>query len=186
MERQNDHLYKNFFSIIAVVICFLLMVPVFRLIPADAQQTLSTVDASREQALETKILTFFDELKRGSPSAIDNFLRNTNSPLVPPQISPGIFSPPTPSSPLTTDLRTKVDDCKKQFGDILNWEKIEDKKTGNDIIVYRYVLKYDQYPVIWTFAFYRKPSSSTASSSLTSPSGNVWTLIGLHFNIDIL
>jgi hypothetical protein len=87
------------------------------------------------------------------------------------------------------ELRNKVTECKEQFGDILNWEKIEEKKLGNDVVVFRYVLKYDQYPVIWTFAFYRKPplSSSTPTTiSLPSTPSNPWMLVGLRFGEEIL
>jgi len=187
LKRQYDHLYKNVYGIMAVAVCVLLLVPVLRLIPVDAQMPTSPIESTMEPELGKKIQTFFESLKKGSASAIDDFLRNSNSPLAPPQSSSASLGTGTSSSLPTTGLRTKVDECKIQFGDIHNWEKIEEKKVGNDVIMFRYVLKYDQCPVIWTFTFYRKPSNSTSSSSsLPSTPSNPWTLIALNFDTNIL
>ena len=162
MKRLN----KNFFTVGAVLVCFLLLLPTYRFLTVDAQQT--PVDASREHEVEMKIRTFFDGLKReiaasaSTSPAFDELLRQ----------SP--FSAPGAGSQLVP-LRTRVDEMKKDFGEILNWEKHEIKQFGTDVVVVRYVLKHDSYPVMWSFTFYRKPSTSP-----TSPIIHPWVLVELQ------
>jgi hypothetical protein len=167
----------------AALFCVLLLLPTLRLVPVDAQSTSTStpVDVSRVRELDTQIEDFFNDLKRGTMTmtALNNLLR---------QGSLGS------SNSDVTALRTKVDECKTKFGEILAWEKYDDesKRIGTDIMQIRYILKYDQYPVIWTFTFYRKPSVSssplsfTPSTAVSSGSSSTWTLISLHFDTEIL
>jgi hypothetical protein len=167
MERRYDHLYKRLYGIGAAVVFVLLLFPAFRLLPTGAQAP-TTPDAGREQELSARVQTFFTALSRGnSAPAFEELLRQS----------------PLNAAAAGTELarmRNKVEEFKTQFGDILRWDKHDVKQIGEDIIVMRYILKYDQYPVIWTFAFYRKPS--TASSLGNS---NVWTLVEVHFDTNL-
>ena len=163
MARQYDLLYKNLYGIVAALAFFLLLLPILWLVPIDAQLT-STVDISREQGLDTRIHEFFSSLKRGSHTAFEELLQTS------------AYSTSS-AEPHVTDLRKEVERAGKQFGEIQNWEKYEAKQVGSDIILVRYILKYDQHPVMWTFLFYRKPSST---QSMASPS--TWVLIQLYFD----
>jgi hypothetical protein len=168
MERQYNHLYKKLYSIGAALGCLLLLLLVLRFLPADALSQ-PAIDINREQELDTRIRTFFGALSReNSSSAFEELLRG--SPL-------GSSN----ANLQTTDLRNKVDELGQQFGGIIDWEEYEIKRMGKDVIVMRYILKYDQYPIIWTFAFYRKP---TSTSSLTT--SNSWVLIELRYDTNIL
>jgi hypothetical protein len=165
MARQYDSLYKNLYGIGAALVCFLLLLPTLRLMPTDAQLP-PTTDISREQGLDAKILDFFMSLKRGNHTlALEELLR---------QSALGSAS----AESQLTDLRKEVEKAGTLFGDIQSWEKSEGKPIGSDIILVRYILKYDRYPVMWTFLFYRKPSSAP---SITSP-GSSWELIELYFD----
>jgi hypothetical protein len=166
MKRQYDILYKNLICIGAALICFLLLLPAFRLTQTEAQIP-PTGDTNRDSDLDSRIQTFFMTLQRTtiSTSAFDELLRGS------------------PLGSLDADqrsgLRSKVDDLKKDFGEIINWEEYESKQIGKDVRLVRYILKYEHYPVIWTFAFYRKPT--TSSSSLTAS----WVLVKLEFDTEL-
>jgi hypothetical protein len=167
----------------AVLLCVLLLLSALRLDPAGAQSTSISADTSRVQELDTQIEDFFKALKRGTSTtatdtALRDFLRQSSL---------------NSSSTDVAALQTKVDECKTKFGEILAWEKYENesKRIGTDVMLIRYVLKYDQYPVIWTFKFYRKPSAGSSTSGFpsvtTGSSGSsTWVLIALHFDTDLL
>jgi hypothetical protein len=81
-----------------------------------------------------------------------------------------------------SEMKTKLDDVKIRFGNFKDFEKIDAKPIGKDLVIIRYLLKCELYPVVWSFTFYRRPNSTT---SLTTPQ---WQTIGLRFdtNLDIL
>ena len=160
-------LFKNLFGIGAVVLCFLLLSSSLRLLPVGAQ-TQST-DANREE-FDTRIVAFFDTLQKGpSTSAFYELLRG--SPLGAPE-----------ASTQSNTLREKIDALQPQFGSILTWERLDIKRIGTSTVLVRYVLMYDYYPVVWTFTFYRKPSST---SSMAISTANQWVLVELHFDTDM-
>jgi hypothetical protein len=139
--------------------------PAFRIAPTAAQQMSGEI--SRNSEFDSKIRSFFEALsKNNNTSAIEELLRQ--SPLGSPS-----------ASPQQAELMKQIEEITKQFGSILNWEKIDSKRVGEDIVILHYVLKCEQYPLIWTFTFYRKPLS--APSITQSP----WTIIELHFNTDL-
>jgi len=171
MERRGDYWFKNFLGIGAVLVCFLLLLSALRLAPVDAQQPPPSADTNREQELDTKISAFFTAFMRGNTeSAFQELLWQ----------SP--FGSASAGSALV-DLRNKAEETKTEFGDIYRWEKFETKRFGEDVVMVRYVLKHEQYPVLWTFVFYRKPSSTT-SMTMTNP--NAWVLVQLRFDTDIM
>ena len=175
MERRYNHLYKNLCGMGVVVVCFLLLLPALRFIPADAQTT-PPADPASERELDTRIVTFFRALMRSNSSALDEFLRRS------------VFSASGMDSPSVEQLRTEIDKAKTEFGEIIDFERIEFKRVGEDVYVFRYILKYEQHPVMWKFTFYRKPSgTSSLSTGTTSPlaTPNPWILIDLRFGIDM-
>jgi len=171
MKRENDHLYKSLYVIGVVLIGFMLFLATFRVVQVDAQSPGSATDTSRETTLiDTRIVSFFDTLKRGnSSSAFEEILYQ--SPL-------GSSS----AGSQISELQKQVDESRKDFGDILNWEKYDTKRMGEDVVVVQYILKHDQFPVIWSFAFYRKPASA---SSMTMTNPNPWVLVELRFDTNI-
>jgi hypothetical protein len=173
MERQYSHLYQNLCSIGAAAVCFLLLLSALRFIPADAQTTL-IADPASERELDGRIQNFFFALTRRTSSALAELVRRS------------VFSASGMDSPSVEQLRTEIDKAKTEFGEIINFERYEVKQVGEDVFVIRYILKYEQHPVMWKFTFYRKPSSP---SSLIVPSPSTppspWTLIKLHFDTDM-
>ena len=164
MPQQHTDLYKSFFGIGALLVFFVLVLPLLRFAPAGAQsQTLT--DTGRDYECDIKIQNFFRTLSQGNTNAaFEELLRQS------------LYNSANANTPLP-ELRNKVDELKESFGEILRWEKYETKQIGEDIMLIRYILKYERYPVIWSFTFYRKPSPSTAPNS--------WGVVGLHFDTNI-
>ena len=167
MARQYGHMYKVFWGMSAALVCFLLVLPSLRLLPAGAQSP-SLTETGREYEADVKIRAFFDSLIRGNSTAYDELLRQS----------------PFGSSDAVqavTELRNKVEELQTQVGGILAYEKYDTKRVGEDVFLVRYILKYEQAPVIWTFTFYRKPALTTSISSPNS----AWMFIQLNFDADI-
>ena len=164
MERQPKHMYKNLPVIGTVLLCILLLSPSLRLLPVGAQ-TQST-SANRDE-FDAQILTFFEALKRGSSTAFDELLRGSS------------LGAPEGTTQLNA-IRTKLDDLPPQFGNILAWEKVDVKRIGTSIALVRYVLMYERYPIVWTFSFYRRPSSTSGMTTT-----GTWVLVELHFETDL-
>ena len=166
MERSHKHLYKNLFIMGTVVLCFLLLLPSLRLLPVGVQA--QPTDANRDE-FDVRIQAFFESLRRGpSTPAFDELLRG--GPLGTPE-----------AVEESTKLQHSVADLQERLGAILSFEKLDTKRVGTSITLVRYVLMYDRHPVVWTFAFYRKPSSTP---SITTPSPT-WVLVELHFDTDM-
>ena len=164
MERQYRQLCKNLLGIGAVLLCVALL-PSFRFLPVSAQT--QPADTNRGDELDTRIQVFFDALSRGnSTSAFNELLRS----------SPLLGSPD--GNEALTEIQHRVEGL-SQFGNIINWEKLDTRPIGTSITLVRYVLMYDQYPVVWTFTIYRKPAAAT---SLANPG---WGIVELHFSTDI-
>ena len=176
MERQYGHLYTNLFGIGAVSLCFLLLLQALWFLPVGVQaqfpvgtQSQPPADTNRDD-LESRVVSFFETLRRGnSHSAFSALLQG--SPLDAPE-----------ASTQSIELRTRVEELPEQFGNIFHWERLETKRVGANIALIRYVLLYDNYPVIWTFMFYRKPPLTT---STTASNPNLWVLVELHFDTDM-
>ena len=165
MEQKHNQLYKSLFGIGAVLVCFVLLLFIFRVPPVGAQSQ-SVMGAIDIQVLERRVETFFEQLHLGNtPLAFSELLRLS------PLISPG-------AAPELTNLQTRVTDANARFGGILAWERLEVRPIGADVIAIRYVLKYDQYPVVWSFLFYRKPSTGAIA--------NRFVVVALQFNTDLL
>ncbi|MDR1925502.1 MAG: hypothetical protein LBQ66_14110 [Planctomycetaceae bacterium] len=127
--------------------------------------------------LDDRIKQFFDEII-ANPINVTTF-----DSILPPQTSGGGSSIDTSVS----EMRTKLDDVKTRFGGFRDYEKIDAKPIGKDLVIIRYLLKCDSYPIVWTFTFYRHPSVA-ASITTSTPTAAQWQTIGLRFdtNIDIL
>jgi len=152
----------------AALMCALLLLPSLRIIPSGAQAQ-SAADTGRVQEIDNRIETFFGALMRGSSgSAFEDLLQGSS--LGAPSAAPQVVA-----------LRTKVDEL-KLFGAILHWERYDTRSIGTDVSVVRYILKYDQHPVIWTFVFYRKPSGTSSITSANNP----WVVLELRFDTSFL
>ncbi len=143
----------------------LLVLAVFAYVPLGAQPTSFGPEPTKE--LDEKVKLFFDDILNGNASKAFNELLRASS-----------------GNETLSGMKTKLDDVKTQFGEFREYEKIDTHAIGKDLVVVRYLLKCDKYPVIWTFTFYRCPLGAGALS--TTPSQ--WFVVGLRFdtNLDML
>ena len=155
-------------GIVLLAVCVLLL-PLF----STAQSpTYPSTEAGKE--LDERIQRFFNELMNSnSTKAFEDLLRSA-----PPDSATG--------NSTTAEMKTKLDDIKKQFGEFQSFEKIDEKPIvkSNDLVIVRYLMKCDYHPVVWTFIFYRCPVAGASATSLSSP----WQVVGLRFdtNLDLL
>ena len=167
MERQRKSTYSNFFGIGTILFCFLMALSALWLFITGAQSQLPT-GINREE-FDQRITLFFDALQKGNSTALEDFVRG--GPLG-----------TTEANVHVVELRNKVDGLQEQFGNIITWERLEPKRIGTNFVLVQYVLMYEHYPVVWTFAFYRKPSSTP---SIVSSASGTWGLIELSFDTDV-
>ncbi|MDR1141073.1 MAG: hypothetical protein LBL62_05215 [Planctomycetaceae bacterium] len=163
MSKRNIRRLQYLFCGGTILLLFLLFLPSVPLPPAGAQQ--ATGDSYKE--LDDKIRSFFDHLisSGNTTNAFENLL---------------LQSPLGSSSAPVTEIRSKLDDTKKQVGEFHAYEFFQAKPVGKDIVLIRYILKCEYYPVVWTFTFYRKPS-------LQGSTGTPWQLVEMRFdsNLDL-
>ncbi|MDR1480561.1 MAG: hypothetical protein LBJ00_16640 [Planctomycetaceae bacterium] len=159
MSKKNDWVRYLLFSGIILFVGLLLISYAVR------AQSYASSEPYRE--LDERIKLFFDEIIANSTStdAFDSILTT------------GSVGGLTDTS--ISEMKTKLDDVKTRFGGFKDYEKIDAKPIGKDLVIIRYLLKCESYPVVWTFTFYRRPSSSSLAQ---------WQTIGLRFdtNLDIL
>ena len=163
---------KKLLVVCATLICGLALLSVLRSVPVGAQSQPSADDSRSQEITARQIETFFGMLQRGNTSAAFSELLG-QSPLNAPSNATEIAR-----------LQTGIEDMNIRFGSILHWERTDVQQYGADVIVMRYVLKYDQYPVIWSFAFYRRPSLSPAPAVI--PNQNPWVVVELQFDTNLL
>ncbi|MDR1964898.1 MAG: hypothetical protein LBQ50_14090 [Planctomycetaceae bacterium] len=162
MSKRNRRQLQYLLGGGTILLLFLLLIPSIPVHQAGAQP--ASGDSYKE--LDDKIKTFFDTLLSGNTTnAFENLL---------------LQSPLGSSSAPVAEVRTKLDETKKQVGDFHAYEFYQAKPVGKDIVLIRYILKCEYYPVIWTFTFYRKPS-------LQGSTGAPWQLVEMRFdsNLDI-
>lgn len=147
----------------AILALALLMSSLLPITPTAAQPT------TPDTALDNTVQLFFDSLSKGNTEkALTDLFRN----------SPMAFGNETMAE--TTE---KTDAVWKQFGDYRGHDWIDTKTIGNDLVLVRYLTKFESHPVVWTFTFYRTPPQG-----MTSDLGYPWKVIGVRFdvNLDVL
>ena len=146
--------------IVSGMIFLFLVAALVAYIPVGAQPMPYSSDPNKE--LDDKVKIFFDDILRDNPTkAFEELLRTSSG------------------SEQLAGIKSKLDDVKVQFGSFRDYERINAKLVGKDLIFVRYLLKCDRYPVVWTFTFYRRPSEAGAMMA------NPWTLIGLRFDTNL-
>lgn len=130
-------------------------------LPVGAQSTSLATESAKEP--EEKVRLFFEDIRDDKASkAFADLLRGSSA-----------------STEQVTEMKTKLDDVKKQCGTFRKFEKIGVKPVGEDLVFVRYLLKCDRYPFLGTFTFYRRPTESGSLS--TAP----WFVIGLRFDTNL-
>lgn len=67
-------------------------------------------------------------------------------------------------------LVDRFEEIQKASGKYSMSEAISEKRVGTDLILLKYLSKAENYPVVWYFTFYRRPSDK------------IWIVISLRFD----
>ncbi len=59
-------------------------------------------------------------------------------------------------------------------------EQIGARRIGQDVVLLRYLGKYDQCPVIWSFVYYRPPAPVGATAAEPEP----WRIVSVQFHTE--
>ena len=165
--KQNGYLYRNLCGIGAALICLLLLLPAlpFRTVEAQSQPL---NDTSGEHETDAKIQVFFDALMKGeSSSAFDELFRQ------------GTFKSPIEKEQASTMMRGRLGEASVRLGEILDYKIYDTKRIDEDIVLSRYILKFEDGPTLWTFMFYRKPTAAGITND------NPWRLVAINFDGDL-
>ena len=68
-------------------------------------------------------------------------------------------------------LVARFEEIQKDSGKYSMAESILEKRVGTDLILLKFLYKAENYPVVWYFTFYRRPSDKTK-----------WIVISLRFD----
>ena len=139
--------------------------------PETQAQTQINSNAVDVESLRESIGVFFENMSdqnKGPNKAVEDFLKN---------------------SALAENEKTKgrvaegLKAINQNFGAYVSYEEIGLKSIGEDLIVFRYLYKCENYPVVWYFTYYRPRGqrSESTTSSTTPP----WTLIGFRFDTNL-
>ncbi|MGL6194409.1 MAG: hypothetical protein ACRC2T_06255 [Thermoguttaceae bacterium] len=136
-------------------------------------------DATTEQLmLERRIETFFTNLTSSSGNttrtAFDDLFRD-------------VLSSRSTTNEVIEQLVSKYTELKNSgIGFPRGCERLETKCVGKDLIIMKYLFKYDNYPVVWYFTFYKSVRTVSTVSPTTISSGTQnWFLIGVRFDTNL-
>lgn len=130
-----------------------------------AGQDAQRLDATRVQ-LERQVNGFFDSLLAGeSDEAFDSLLQG---------------SPIAERIELVRDLKAKTNELETRYGRHRGYERLDARSVGQDVMLFRYLFKCENYPVVWHFTYYRVAPAADATSSRES-----WKLISLKFDTQL-
>jgi hypothetical protein len=74
----------------------------------------------------------------------------------------------------------KTDELEALYGQYKGFERIADRRVGNDLVLLRYLYKCERFPVVWYFAFYRTPETTPPAKD----SGD-WRVILVRFDTNL-
>lgn len=171
-SSKKDLPVRFFFPVVALTALFFLFGWFFYMQDArvEAQSgtsSFSSLDPAKE--IDDKIKSLFDDLisNASTSKAFDDWLALNLS------VSPS-------GSQSIDEMKLKLAEIKTQFGEFRSYDRVDVKTVGEDLMLVRYLLKCDFHPVVWSFAFYRKPTTGVLT---TAP--NPWRVISLRFDTNL-
>ncbi|MBN2473722.1 MAG: hypothetical protein JXB62_03890 [Pirellulales bacterium] len=81
---------------------------------------------------------------------------------------------------LLKELVAKTGQLETLYGAYRGFEKINSKRIGRDLVLFRYLYKCERFPVVWYFAFYR-----TAAPGETPAENGTWRVITVRFDTQL-
>jgi len=133
-------------------------------VPARSAQEVPPVDPVVD-ALQASASRFLEDVAAGKvQSAYEQLL--TGSPLL-------------QQTEALEQVVEKIKGLQEKVGACRGYEAVGSKRLGSDVVLLRYVVKCDEFPVVWTFVFYRPPSVQPP------PAEAAWRVVGVRFDTDL-
>jgi len=117
--------------------------------------------------LETRVKAFLEGISAGeTTSAYNTLLRGSQL---------------AKQTDAVKTLMDKTNELKSKYGEFRKFERIAARRVGDDLVMFKYLYKCEDFPVVWYFTFYRTPSRSDVA--LTDSSA--WRVIIVRLDTDL-
>jgi hypothetical protein len=124
-------------------------------------------DICEEHETDAKVQTFFNAIiKENSSSAYDELVRQS------------AFLP-TEKEQIAMQMRNRLAEVSVRYGEMLDYKKYGTRRIDEDIVLSQYILKCENAPILWTFGFYRKQTTSDITNDAP------WLLFQLNLDTDV-
>ena len=90
-------------------------------------------------------------------------------------------SPLAKQTDAVKSLVEKTQGLKAKYGEYRTFERIAAKRVGNDLVLLRYLYKFEHFPVIWYLTFYRTPQCIAPAAE----SPGAWRVVIVRFDTDL-
>ncbi|OHB66091.1 MAG: hypothetical protein A2V70_06890 [Planctomycetes bacterium RBG_13_63_9] len=77
-------------------------------------------------------------------------------------------------------LVDKTKELQTKYGRYRGFEQIGARRVGKDLVLFRYLYKCENFPVVWYFTFYRTPGPAEAPAESSN-----WRVIAVRFDTDL-
>jgi len=77
-------------------------------------------------------------------------------------------------------LVTKTNELEQKYGRYRAFERIAQKRVGNDLVLLKYLYKCENFPVVWYFTFYRTPTPGE-----TPAEDAAWRVVIVRFDTEL-
>ncbi len=137
---------------------------------SQAQTQATSSVALDIETLKESIDNFFENMSdptKGANKAVEDFLKDSS-----------LLGNEKTKTKFAEGLKT----INSNFGPYVSYEPIGSKMIGSDLVVFRYLYKCQDYPVVWYFTYYRPRAKGTPDSASSSA---FWTLIGFRYDTNL-
>lgn len=133
---------------------------------ARGQEAATTPEAAILDALDARASRLLEGVSLGqAEAAFGEFLAG---------------SPLAQQTDAVKQLVASTQTIESRFGEFHDFERIDARQIGKDLVLMKFLYKCENYPVVWYFTFYRDFQRAE-----TSPDNNHWRAIGVRFDTDL-
>lgn len=133
---------------------------------AQAQDTMSATPDATIEALHAQSSQFLEGVSVGqAETAFAELL---------------VGSPLSQQPEAVKKLVTSTRAIESRAGKYRDFERIESRRVGKDLVLMKYLYKCETFPVVWYFTYYRDFKRVEAMSD-----GENWVVIGVRFDTDL-
>jgi len=158
--------------LVLAVLCFPLLFPSspFQTVGAESLTPITVLnDPGGKHETDARIHVFFDALMKGNTaSAFDEIFRQSTA------------KSPLEKEQFSMMMTGRVNEMSVRLGKMLDYKIYDTKWIDEDIVFSRYILKCEDGPAVWTFMFYRTPTTTTGITN-----NNPWRLHTITFEGDL-